>query len=166
MGSSSGLGSRPIRTGRARSLTRETAGPAEALRRGVEECGRQIRTRGLGSGGEVNGSGTGWVRTGAPFKHEYPYSTREPVYNLSPPGTEGRTVAPLLFEREHVVRQSRLHTASVGRRAGAEGAGNGAEIDGFLVGRGRYGGQMLGGRWGRASLWTPASPPCTTNQEA
>src|SRR4051812_29530160 len=95
---------------------------------------------------------------------EYSYSYSEPVYNLSPSGTEGRVVAPHLFESEQPFCANPacvLHVQAGG--PGVEGAGNWAEIDGVLVGRGRYGGQMLCDLCAKASGRASASPPCTTN---
>lgn len=106
----------------------------------------------------MSGSAAGWVRTGVPHKHEYPYSAREPVYNLSPSETEGRTAPSHLFVCERPFCPPNPDCALPVQVGGpsAEGAGNGAEIDGVLVGRGRYGGQMLCDLCGRASLGTSA----------
>ena len=49
---------------------------------------------------------------------------------------------------------------------GVEGTGNWADVDGVLVGRGRYGGQMLCDLCGRASLGTSVRLSSGMNQEA
>jgi hypothetical protein len=74
---------------------------------------------------------------------------------------------PHLFEHEQPFCENpacRLHV-QVGE-AGVEGAGNWAEVDGFLVGRGRYGGQMLCDLCGRATVVATVEEPQRRSQEA
>lgn len=76
-------------------------------------------------------------------------------------------MAPHLFEHEQLFCANpacRLHVQVGG--PGVEGVGNWAEIDGVLVGRGRYGGQMLCDLCGRATVVATVEEPQRRSQEA